>query len=513
MNIFRFCVAVLVTAGLQNLHAQEVYTQRTQISRVAPEILSVFERETAKKSHSGDLLSCSVMVMASRNFEDGLIGNYFGAHNNKIDTSVDVQGHSYDAFIAVGAPGDDAAHISSRSLVHSTISIAYPDYDSGLIEGRAKINLNPEQRTQLVGLNIAYRFSSFFERFYCSASVPFVRVGSGISLYDRVQEKFAGIYLDSSDQNNAALVSIRDFFSGAYANSAADNHQEALAKAKLDGVIRHKTGFSDIKLKLGCFLLESEKVVADVWAGVLIPAGNRQTMEFLLEPVTGNNGHAGLSVGGNAAVTLWDTDSARRIQAYLQGEVDYLFAARETRIVGFNSNGKRFLWDIYRLGAVQGGTVMFPMANILARPVMVSPGLGGSGAVGVKIHGGFLKTDFSYSFYARQGEKVGLPAWEDNKYALVADEYDATNPFDIATHAYVPAVGDPATGPINTSDLITGAATTPHIWMHGVNAAIGLGFEDFEWSPQLSVGMHYSVPTNNSAFKSYAAWIKGGISF
>ena len=180
------------------------------------------------------------------------------------------------------------------------------------------------------------------------------------------------------------------FFAGTFAQTQDENTQDALAYGRVDTKDRVERGLADLKLSLAYdFAAEHDSAVC-VHGGVIIPTGNRTKAVDMFEAMYGNNRHVGAFVGGEGAFRVWQ-NARKRMSLWLSGTAEYtfLFQAREKRIAGlYDSNAavsKALPWGHAMLGVEEGSQKVFPLANVFARDMYVTPGSHLDGVFGLTL--------------------------------------------------------------------------------------------------------------------------------
>jgi len=507
-NHFMLCMFAMFIAG--NINAT-TYTEKTFLSprpvgvNIAMEYTTWHDRAYRKtEGHHPRIFQATGFYQASVNEKE--LGKYFGI-KGKNTFQIGPQ-----ANIAAGTVDVDGSF-----LIHEQTSANNGNHPlAGLV------SFNPRQ--EIWGA----RFDLFLENFpirnvFVKANMPVVNVTNSMRMK---------ICNSVGVKTNAKTFTLTDFFNGCVfeTDPTTGNLQTGLTAAKIPACKKlSATGIADVDLALGYKLLNKENYHLFVNFGATIPTGRTPSGRYLFEPMIGNGGHYGFGGGIDAGVNLWESDHSL-VRFLVGANYRYLLEDEERRTLGlkgcnFAFNDK-FGADLkvprpvkllqYYLVAKdqQQNQPLFPAANILTRPLDITPGsqLDALAAFSFKCHGFML--DIGYNLFWKDKEKVELDNCSfENVYGIAHNAYPTDALFNPASPSAFPAFY-PVDGRLLTpADLNLDAARTPSQLTHKIFAGIGFGCDVNKYPVSIGIGGSYEFVSSNASLETYALWAKAGFSF
>lgn len=427
----------------------------------------IFTHKTnTRKSH----IQVSPFYQAAIKGED--VGIYFGIGNGK------------NCFTA-GDPTEETNidKIDSRYFIH----------DQGQDFSKGIITINPKQ--QVFGTRIDYfQFLEHpFKNTFLKISIPVAWIQN--DLHFNASEQKA-----DSDGNY-----LYDFFSGGEIKQLNDtgNKQQALNKLKMGGR-RSAAGVADIDFSLGYRLVERKDKHCYIHVGVTAPTGTRADGEYLFEPVYGNGKHVALGWGIDASVKLWEREHHTGKVIFALNH-RYLFDGTEKRTIPVKQDNYPYAhyYLTGRKDLTDNSDGIFPAANVLTQDVTVRPGNQIDSIAALSFNFTRFLFDIGYNLFFKEGEHITLKNWDDDKYAIVIDSYDVTQPIktdDILIN-------------LDKENLNPGGAATPSQLTHKIFGGLGYKFNISKFPSNLALGASYEFATANHELEGYAFWGKFIISF
>ena len=434
---------------------------------------------SAKDSWGGTL---QVVPFYKTSNNSGKLGKYFGTNDKNILT--------IDAF----GPDTD---VQNNLILHQG--------SGGAITLAGKLKLDPKHTAYGALVTYNQNLDSIHRGLFFRINIPFEHVK--YDLHATVTDETKEIVGTSSK-------GILDFFSGQYQQTTAGKLQSKLTHAKIKDM-ESKSGIADLELMLGAKLVERAEHEVTGAIKVFVPIGNRPSGEFLYQAIVGNNRHWGVGGQIDASMNIYKSED-HSLECILCLDYVYFFKSDEIRTLGYRNGTDRadredtpikFSWAHYIAGGEQGKRGTFPLANILTRPVAVTPGGKVQAHASFAYHRNNTTIDFGYSLFAQEGEKVTVKSWEDDKYGPANATYDTDYNFDVTNADYV--LG----GAINKNELILDDAATPAIQKSSAHAAIGYTISEWENPFMMGCGVSFDWTHDNSTPTGYTLWCKVGVTF
>ncbi len=224
--------------------------------------------------------------------EDRFGGNFqvvgfYGQNTNKSDTGKYfgiTEKNDFKLIATAAAIASSTADLDPAYILHNHNATAAE---------RLSVKLDPELINYGVDLAYYQDLSKIVNGLYLKVNLPIAHV--------ETDPKLAVTEIAAEDEiSRANLVS---FFKGNTYTQAAENAQNALTKAKIDG--KHSaTGVADIDIMLGYNFLKKESYHIGLNIGISIPTGKEPTGDYMFEPIYGSK-HFGLGGGLTAAARIW----------------------------------------------------------------------------------------------------------------------------------------------------------------------------------------------------------------
>ncbi len=311
--------------------------------------------------------------------------------------------------------------------------------------------------------------------------------------------------------------------------------QEAWLYGKVDGA-QSVTRLADIELKLGYQFICEENVMSNMFAGIVIPTGNKAKSEFLAEPIVGNGFHFAIMLGGTQEIQL-DMGSKTRWSMRSDTSFRYLFQNTQVRSFDTMSNGQwsryMMVWPNYEAEQVNGevgqGSQLrnyTPGINVFTQEMHVTPRAQARINEAIVLEHGSLKAEFGWNMMIRQAEEVSLVNdWVNDSVAFVDASNNSTSLYNQTRTIYndsyqstpvAVAAGDSQPfynyASISASDLNLDSAASPAVYTNTPYLALGYAFNE-EKSSVLSVGASYEVSATNGYINDWTLWGKFGFTF
>jgi hypothetical protein len=313
--------------------------------------------------------------------------------------------------------------------------------------------------------------------------------------------------------------------------------QEAWLYGKVDGA-QSVTRLADIELKLGYQFICEENVMSNMFAGIVIPTGNKAKAEYLAEPIVGNGFHFAIMLGGTQEIQL-DMGSKTRWSMRSDTSFRYLFQNTQVRSFDTMSNGQwsryMMVWPNYEAeqmngelqtadpAAMRGYT---PGINIFTQEMHVTPRAQARINEAIVLEHGSLKAEFGWNMMIRQAEEVSLVNdWVNDSVAFVDASNNASSLYNQTRTIYndsyqsTPIVQDAGLSEnfynyasISASDLNLDSAASPAVYTNTPYIALGYAFNE-EKSSVLSIGASYEVSATNGYINDWTLWGKFGFTF
>lgn len=308
---------------------------------------------------------------------------------------------------------------------------------------------------------------------------------------------------------------------------------------KIDGA-RKRTGVAEVELKLGYDYLDTDCCHLDTYLGVLIPTSQRPKGVYVFEPITGNNHHAGILMGGTFGAQIWE-NCDRSIWWITDMDTRYLFRNTQTRSFDLrNRDWSRYMLTIAdrtAAEAVAAATTvdevlanLTPGINIFTRKMHVTPRLQCTINTSFVYESCGFQAEVGYNFWARQHEKITLkdPWVEGPAIANLQYIEEGGLPNDRVVNrlssigndnlrAGVPYI-DSTTGTpetitvIREQDLDLASAAFPHAISNTIFFTAGYNWDTCCYPVYVGIGGEYEFNAVNTAVSRWTLWGKFGVS-
>ncbi len=312
--------------------------------------------------------------------------------------------------------------------------------------------------------------------------------------------------------------------------------QQAWLYGKVDGA-QSVTRLADIELKLGYQFVCEENVMSNMFAGIVIPTGNKAKAEYLAEPIVGNGFHFAIMLGGTQEIQL-DMGTKTRWSARSDTSFRYLFQNTQVRSFDTMSNGQwsryMMVWPNYQAeqlyGEIAGDDSAFrnytPGINVFTQEMHVTPRAQARINEAIVLEHGSFKAEFGWNMMVRQAEEVSLVNdWVNNQIAFVDASNNASSLYNQTRTIYndsyqsTPIVQEAGLSEnfynyasISESDLNLDSAASPAIYTNTPYIALGYAFNE-EKSSVVSLGASYEISATNGYINDWTLWAKFGFTF
>ena len=399
---------------------------------------------------------------------------------------------------------------------------------------KSTIRIAPQQ--SVVGLGFYYRqsFWKLHDRgrgFWLSASAPITHMKNNMNLTEVVESDSPADPSQDPQAVNSMIAAL---------------NQPEWNFGKITTCAMKKTGLADIELKIGYEWLQHEPAHMETYIGAILPTSNKQTGEYVFEPIIGRGKHAGLMFGSSLGLDIWENAAGDKMLRFeLANHSEYQFDRHEVRSFDLkNKPWSRYI-DMYaseeqaqEATASANITLATPGINILTQKVKVTPGLIHD------INSAFVfsvrkfEGEVGYNFFARRAECVKLACpWQEGPALKHYNGNGTTNPIrNIQGNPYLEQVvinntgcqtppattfglipvqlPNYATSVIKENDLDLQSATTPCLLSNTLYGTLGYRCDEREYPILGSVGGSYTFSKNNDAvLRRWTLWGKVGVAF
>ncbi|MCK4499958.1 hypothetical protein KAU11_05630 [Candidatus Babeliales bacterium] len=421
------------------------------------------------------------------------IGKYFGMYNDNSGALDDFIEVNSDSETALGNSGD---------FIHDQTGTA--------IELKDKVLLRPDRKTYGARIDMCADLDESGD-LQLKIGIPLVRVKTSIN------PESIGITQAGEVPGMGKTATLLDFLSGNIKNLSTDNKQEPLEKLKAPATYQSKMGFSDAEWSISSLIVKKENHLVRFGIIGTLPINKKPEGEFWFEPLLTNGKHVsiGAELSGHARLYRkysWQTN------VFTDLEYRYFFKGSEIRTLLYhNATGEYSAWPVQSLGGQIGEKGVFPLANITTREYDITPGALFEGVLGINIMRKTYSIAIGYSVYARFKEKVEIPSWNDDTYAIALYEYDTTDDFTTLDAFSLAVDGNnapQAQRTINKENLVADSAATPWQLTHRVFAAIDYQSSSTKYPVFAGIGGFADFAIReNSALKEISFWLRAGITF
>jgi len=494
----------------------------------------------------------SVVPFAFESTNEGGLAKYFGAGKDTTNGS-DING-------TVQVVRADAG--TTNALVGRDIEHVYNYGGTGDTNAPMAGTLNFKPKQDRWGLHFCYEQSLEklgVKNVVVSIDAPFVEVKNNLQM--SVTDDTVSTATDpalASGKNSVSAFFKGDVEKTTTTGGAAKNQQAKLAYAKVPGKELKASGLADVRVTLAYDFVKENDCNVRLGASVIIPTGNKPTAVNLFEPIYGNGGHVGAAGNVHGSTLMWENEK-HTMSFWLSGcaEYTYLFRSREKRVMGvwdnietntttgvvITTNNKLRPWGHAILGVEAGKAGIFPLANVLAHNLYITPGSHFEGVVGGTFTWKKLFVNVGYNMFYRQQEMVQLAnAWANDKYGFVPYFHDASTTAagasfngqsvtddTVAKHAVGGPIQDVG---VTSTKLYTYTASsvtydgkvryniypqvaqTPDQGTHTVLASAGISHKLKALHVSAVVGGSYEIPiTNNKALQGWSVFGKVSVGF
>jgi hypothetical protein len=412
-------------------------------------------------------------------------GCYFGVNNK----------HKF----IIGYNSDDTIQkkyaVNSRYIFHDATSPA---------NRKATIVYEPDQEAYGLRLDFFQCLSRWvFKGLHAFAALPIVHVKNDMRL-------------QVEDVENITKKQVYDFYEGQFKGfNDSNDKQKELHHAKIHHE-KSTTQLADVDLILAYRFVETPEYHICIDLGLTIPTSNKTHGIWVFEPMGGNGDHWAFGGGLDFRMNLW-TGKKQNVKFESTVKYRYLFENHERRTLQLTNvnykddNGVQHTipteYSQYFLLAELGqeNKPLIPAANILTRPVNVTPRSQVDAIFAVAYNNRNFRSELGLNIFWKDCEKVLLrEKWDGGTYYLAKPEFDTTQKF-VATNGYV----------LNKDNIDVTAASTP-AQVASLKFYGGLGYIFKEWKHPmlLSAAAHYEwADQTDGGIQNWGIWGKIGFGF
>jgi hypothetical protein len=378
--------------------------------------------------------------------------------------------------------------------------------------------MRPEQTIWGARFDYHQDLDKILDGLYFRISTPLVEVKNRIEI-TKVHEETSQAIPGLAGTN----VTFLDYLSGNVENVVdANNLQDPLKYAKIDGTTHSSSGLADIDVRLGWKMLYKKWMRGGMSVGMQVPTGKTPKAEWLFEPVHGSGHHWGIGLNADLNLTLWRKNN-RSIDLMFAADYKYLFQGIEKRTIDFFAAGSSPKASIkgghYLLGGQENvAGAVFPLANVLTQDFKVTPGNQLDGIINLNVNYNNWIFDLGYNLFLKEDENLSLRnPWVNDKYAISGITYDTATNFSIikatTTKGDAPGAGDGDNVAIQENYLDYDSIRTPAITTHKIFMGTGYQWNSFKYPTMLGFGASYEFANRNSAIENWSIWTKVGMSW
>jgi len=454
------------------------------------------ESPYSAKAPEGVATQASVAVFASKSTNDVGIGRYLGG-SLKDDSS--------------DANGTVTVDLSSAGLLNGLFDRQIDHTYSTAGDGASmygQMKLRPEQKRlgAVVSLESDLGKLLGFDGLRFSFAMPFVRITNNLGVtYPSSTASHTG-----TNKVVTAASTIKNFFEGNYTQPGT-NSQEELKFGKVTTADQVRSGIADVKAALMYDVVRLDEGLVQLRGGLILPLGTKPEAEYLFTPTVGNGSHVGFMCGARGEMLLWKNE-AKHMSLILTADAEFTFllASREKRIPGIYNTGASVQalvpWGHTALGVQYQNPGLFPLANVLARDMMVIPGPHFELTTGLTYTWKDFYAKCAYNAFYRKTEVVDLAdQWPTDRYGMATYDYHSDVAATNFTAAALTTTSKHAVGPLavrnSTATHLTGASV-----VYQVDTAVCTA-PDVD-TQQVLIGGGYKrvikgMPVDLGAFASY----------
>jgi hypothetical protein len=308
---------------------------------------------------------------------------------------------------------------------------------------------------------------------------------------------------------------------------------KGLAQGKIDGKRTTGAKFGDIEFALGYNFLASDSHHLGLAVRASGPTGNKQTGEYVMEPVFGNGGGWGLGGELLGHFNLWEGHDDKELNVWMDVKAMHLFKSRIKRSYDLKDNGagsKYLLVADYNNGANQNDIQNLVNHSTLDTDMTVGAVV--DGALRLSYDCCNWSFGLGYNFWGRTQEKLTLVGELDNqRFAVLGHQNNAAagpaskdtcqpkakmNENMEANGAVGGNIADAtdAANRISSDALDVDAARQLAGWSSTVFAEASYRFMDSDYCPHVGlIASGEFSHSDNNALNQWGIGVHGGISF
>lgn len=366
------------------------------------------------------------------------------------------------------------------------------------------ISFRPQRTSYGVHLNYQQELNHVAEALYFTFSAPVVSVEHTLGMQEKI-----------TTNPNLGAATFTDVMAGKRLNA---DFAQSVQAARITGKNR-VVGLADVRVGLGKRFLQTDAARVQGHFSVTVPTGNEVTGTSIFEPIVGNGGHWGLGCGLQSRLNVWknEDNEDHRCSIWVMGDVNYLFRATQTRLIGFagkQKSGAQFARMRQQDPAAVPNLLpnFLPGANVMTRGLHVTPGVQAEGLVWADYTWNAFKLGVGYDIFARQREWLDLRDdwYAPGTYGLVSRVGGVDSGSTIKINATT-APGGGANGQFITPadlDLLPCKAAVSHKFASQISYVLNTDNPSY-----VGLGGGYEFAGNNDLLSMWQAWAKFGISF
>ncbi len=340
------------------------------------------------------------------------------------------------------------------------------------------------------------------DKWWIEGTLPIERVTTNMNMVERIQP---------GQDGGGAKPNTGEGFGGV--NNAVGSFTAAmqapnLKYGRIDGP-QSTSGLADIEFRAGYKAINGKNFYWFPYAGVLLPGGNVPQGIYMFEPIRGNGGHFGVTMGNDFGFPWIERQHYTvTIEGIING--GYLFKNKQVRSIDLNDKQ----WGRHIALTTEGSpSVPNYGANYLTQPVNVSPRSYRSITLSVLIdHVCAWQAEFGYQFFGRQREHIQLASgWKNQLGIYDFNQSSFTASFrTINNNADHQDDGNFLT--ISETQLNFSSVAQPSTVSYVFYTAFTKTF-DTTYPALLALGASYEVGSSNENMDRWTAWFKADVMF
>ncbi len=366
------------------------------------------------------------------------------------------------------------------------------------------MQLNPQQRQASLWLEFHQKLfptlfkSDFFDGFWIALALPIQYIENNPKLRQNI--------IQTGPDTPGLPTTIFQAF-----------NQNSWEFGKISLKSHKKMGLSEIVFKLGTVCMNRDGFQIGAYTIFTAPTAAPQQAEFLFNPFLGNNRHFVFGTGVNFQFPLNSCQDPYLLALFFNIENLYLVRNIQWRTLDLKCKA----WSRYLLLNALDGRKNIPAVNILTRKVRVKPFNMADISVGFRYENDFVEFEAGYDLWLHGDEMLKLHRHFPPVFGIAGDgtlvpgtNVGATaSASTIAQQAPNDMVNSqPAFIPIVEFDLDLLSGSTRAAVVHRWHVATNLFLSVSCCETFIGLGAFFETPQQNTAFRTWGAWAKIGIS-